>query len=55
MEIDVKGPIRREASDADIADLIREAVEKKPKSHQDFLDRYYQKPVDDREMVRIGG
>jgi cyclic pyranopterin phosphate synthase len=55
VEIDVKGPIRREASDADIADLIREAVEKKPKSHQDFLDRYYQKPVDDREMVRIGG
>jgi len=55
IEIDMKGPMRRGASDADIADLIREAVDKKPTSHQNFLDRCYQKPVDDREMVRIGG
>ncbi len=55
IEIDVKGPIRCGASDADIAALICEAIDKKPISHQNFLDRYYQKPVGGREMVRIGG
>lgn len=55
IEIDMKGPMRQGASDADIADLIREAAEKKPQFHQDFLDHSYQKPAKDREMVRIGG
>jgi cyclic pyranopterin phosphate synthase len=54
-EIDVKGPMRRGASDEDIAELFCEAVDKKPTSHQDFLDREYERHACDREMVRIGG
>lgn len=55
IEIDVKTPLRHGASDADIANLLWEAAERKPKSHQDFLDHQYHKPAQDREMVRIGG
>jgi cyclic pyranopterin phosphate synthase len=55
VEIDVKGPMRRGASDEDIAELFCEAVHKKPTSHQDFFDREYKHHACDREMVRIGG
>lgn len=55
IEIDLKGPMRRGAADQDIAALFCEAVEKKPKSHQDFLDSHYHNPEYDRAMVRIGG
>jgi cyclic pyranopterin phosphate synthase len=55
IEIDVKGPMRRGASDEEIADLFQEAVNKKPTSHQDFLNDHYHTPISDREMVRIGG
>ena len=55
VEVDVKGPIRRGASDEDIADLFREAIDKKPNAHQDFLDNQYHHSECDREMVRIGG
>ena len=55
IEIDVKHPLRRGASDAELVALFREAVAKKPDSHQDFLDQQFHQPVCDREMVRIGG
>lgn len=55
IEIDVKGPMRRGASDDDLAELFRAAARQKPASHHDFLERQYQAPACDREMVRIGG
>jgi cyclic pyranopterin phosphate synthase len=55
IEIDVKKPLRCGASDEDIARLFWEAANKKPTSHQNFLDNQDHTPVCDREMVRIGG
>ncbi|GAK58904.1 molybdenum cofactor biosynthesis protein A [Candidatus Vecturithrix granuli] len=55
IEIDVKHPLRRGASDAELAELFREAVDRKPAFHQDFLDNHFHSPACDREMVRIGG
>lgn len=55
IEVDIKGPLRNGASDDELADLFREAVFRKPASHQDFLDSQYHQPMCDREMVRIGG
>lgn len=55
IEIDVKGPIRRGARDEEIIALFREAIAKKPESHQDFLEGGYYQTNCDREMVRIGG
>lgn len=55
IEIDLKGPLRRGATDAEIADLIQAAAAQKPRSHQDFLSSQYQSTGCDREMVRIGG
>ena len=55
IEIDIKHPLRRGASDAELVELFREAVAKKPGFHQDFLDQQFHQPLCDREMVRIGG
>lgn len=55
IEIDVKHPLRRGASDAELVELFREAVERKPAFHQDFLDDHFHVSACDREMVRIGG
>ncbi|MBD3304844.1 GTP 3',8-cyclase MoaA [candidate division KSB3 bacterium] len=55
IEVDVKGPLRRGVGDDELADLFREAVARKPFSHQDFLNTHYDTPLCDREMVRIGG
>ncbi len=55
VEIDVKGPMRRGASDNDLLALFREAVDKKPRSHQSFLQHDHAYVECDREMVRIGG
>ncbi len=54
-EVDLKGPLRRGASDDDLAGLFQEALDEKPTFHQDFLDSQYHAPARDREMVRIGG
>lgn len=55
IEIDVKHSLRQGASNAELAELFREAVDRKPAFHQDFLDNRFHAPVCDREMVRIGG
>ena len=55
IEIDLKGPLRRGASDSELMALFHEAVEKKPASHQDFFENDYQSSGCEREMVRIGG
>ncbi len=54
-EINIKHPLRCGASDEELAQFFQDAVDKKPKSHQDFLDNLYHSPSCDREMVRIGG
>ena len=55
IEIDIKGPMRRGANDADIANLLQEAANQKPTSHHDFLENQDHISACDREMVRIGG
>ena len=55
IEIDLKGPLRRGASDTELIDLFHEAVDKKTASHYDFFDKGYRTSGCDREMVRIGG
>ncbi len=55
IEIDVKGPLRRGASDEDLIALFHEASEKKPAAHQDFLEYGYTRAEHDRAMVGIGG
>lgn len=56
IEVNIKTPLRRGASDQEIADLIQSAADQKPAFHRDFLDHpqsYHS--LCDREMVRIGG
>ena len=55
LEIDLKGPLRRGASDAELTALFWEAAQRKPASHHDFLEQPYPCATVDREMVRIGG
>jgi len=52
LEVDVKNPLRRACSDAELADLIREAIAKKPKQHG-IHGRSKQRCM--RNMSRIGG
>jgi cyclic pyranopterin phosphate synthase len=54
-EYDLKNALRGNISDEEIEELIREGINKKWKEHPDFLSITYRPPVDDREMIRIGG
>ncbi len=55
IEIDVKGPLRRGASDDELAELFREAVRQKPDSHHNFSGSRDTSGEQGRAMVRIGG
>jgi len=55
IEFDLKTPLRRGASEAELADLFRAAVASKPHAHHDFLDGQYQHPIEGRAMTKIGG
>ena len=55
IEIDVKGPLRQGATDDDIANLFYEAVEKKPRSHHNFVMQSDNPHEEGRAMVKIGG
>ena len=54
-EVDVKGALRRGASDEELIALFHEAIDKKPIAHQDFLGHDYTHADYDRAMVGIGG
>jgi cyclic pyranopterin phosphate synthase len=54
-EYDLKDALRGDASDEEIEELIKSGIKKKWKEHPDFLSIAYKPPVDDREMIRIGG
>ena len=55
IEIDVKGPLRRGAADAELVALFHEAVAKKPESHHNFSMPADTADAAGRAMVRIGG
>ena len=55
IEIDVKGPLRRGATDAELADLFLDAVHQKPDSHNNFSSPQGESGEKGRAMVRIGG
>ncbi len=54
-EVDLKGPLRRGASEADLRHLFEAALAQKPRAHRDFFAPADPRPAHDREMVRIGG
>jgi len=54
-EIDVKHPLRRSASDAELIALFQEAADRKPAVHRDFLTSAEPAADDRRAMVKIGG
>lgn len=54
-EYPLKPLIRSGASDSEILNLIKKGLNEKWKEHPDFLSLKYLPPLDDREMIRIGG
>jgi len=54
-EYDIRELLRNGGSNDDILDLIRLGLKEKWKEHPDFTKLSYLPPIDDREMIRIGG
>lgn len=55
IEINVKHPLRRGASDDELIALFQEAADRKPAVHRDFLTSTEPDGADGRAMVKIGG
>lgn len=55
IEIDLKTPLRRGASDGELLELIRQALDQKWEKHPDFLASAGRVTAGTREMTRIGG
>ena len=55
VEVDVKHPLRRGASDDELIALFQEAADRKPAVHRDFLNSTEPDSADSRAMVKIGG
>ena len=55
LEFPLRDRLRKGITDDALKELIKQAVWNKQKEHVDFLSTDYILPIDDRQMIRIGG